>query len=528
MNKTEGTQNLMKAAWLVAVLIVISKVMGFLRDAVIANFYGATVVSDAYFYAYQIPALAMILLGGVGGPFHSATVAVFTKLIDNEKLKANEFLNKLFNTFTTATFLVFVILAVLVFIFSDEIMKLIIMHGSNELVSLASMHLKIMSPVLIFGGLVGIYFGLLICYKEFTLPNISPMIVSIVIISAITIAKQDTSGIVLATATMIGAFCQFLLQIPKIFKLGYNFKPNFNFLHNPEFKNLLELLFPAILSSTVGQIYVYVDMFFASQLNEGAWTAIGYSNRLFQFPVGILVTAFLVPLFPIFSKLVGEKNYDDIKYYFNKGVGLLNFAAFPILICMILLGYDAIKLVFQRGAFTEDATIMVYQALLCLSFAIIPYVFRDSLTRVFYAFNDSKTPFVIAFCAILLKILLNSLFVKQFGISGITLSVTLVTLFNACLLGILIKKKINLDYKIYFINLIKMIFASIFTMGVGYLCLEFLNNYFNDDFICLLIKLIIMFLIIFVCYGFFAFLFKIEYLNILLKKIINRIKSYVR
>ena len=114
MEKTEGTQSLMKAAWLVAVLIVASKIMGFLRDVVIANFYGATVVSDAYFYAYQIPALAMILLGGVGGPFHSATVAVFTKLIDDEKLKANEFLNKLFNTFTTATFFVFLILAILI------------------------------------------------------------------------------------------------------------------------------------------------------------------------------------------------------------------------------------------------------------------------------------------------------------------------------------------------------------------------------------------------------------------------------
>ena len=189
------------------------------RDVVIANFYGATVVSDAYFYAYQIPALAMILLGGVGGPFHSATVAVFTKLIDDEKLKANEFLNKLFNTFTTSTFFVFLILAILVFIFSDEIMKIIILHGSDELIGLASLHLKIMSPVLILGGLVGIYFGLLISYKEFVLPNISPIVVSIVIITSITIAKHDTTGVVLAGATMLGALCQFLLQLPYVQKI---------------------------------------------------------------------------------------------------------------------------------------------------------------------------------------------------------------------------------------------------------------------------------------------------------------------
>ena len=528
MEKTEGTQSLMKAAWLVAVLIVASKIMGFLRDVVIANFYGATVVSDAYFYAYQIPALAMILLGGVGGPFHSATVAVFTKLIDDEKLKANEFLNKLFNTFTTATFFVFLILAILVFIFSDEIMKIIILHGSDELIGLASLHLKIMSPVLILGGLVGIYFGLLISYKEFVLPNISPIVVSIVIITSITIAKHDTTGVVLAGATMLGALCQFLLQLPKIRKLGYTCKPNFNFLHNTEFKNLLELLFPAILSSTVGQIYVYVDMFFASQLTEGAWTAIGYSNRIFQFPVGILVTAFLVPLFPIFSKLVAQNNHEDIKYYFSKGVGMLNFVAFPILISILLLGHDAIRLVFERGAFTPNATAMVYQALFCLSFAIIPYVFRDSLTRVFYAFNDSKTPFIIAFCAIILKIILNSLFVDRFGISGITMSVTLVTLFNAVMLGILIKRKIDLRYNIYFKNLSKMILVSCLTSIPAFFGLKFLSSYLPDTIMFLFIKLVITGCLIFILYGLFSYLFKVEYLEILLQRIINRIKKYVR
>ena len=181
-------------------------------------------------------------------------------------------------------------------------------------------------------------------------------------------------------------------------------------------------------------------MFFASCLEEGAWTAIGYANRVFQFPVGILVTAFLVPLFPIFSRLVADKDFDGIRKYFNKGVGVLFFAAIPIIIGILLVGMDGVRLVFERGAFDATATLMVTEALWFLSVSIIPYVFRDSITRVYYSFNDSKTPFVIAFSSIVLKYLLNVIFINELnmGIGGITLSTSLVTLFNAIILGVLI------------------------------------------------------------------------------------------
>ena len=521
-NLQKGTQSLMKAAWIIALITVLSKFIGFFRDIVIANFYGASLVSDAYFYAYQIPSLSLILLGGVGGPFHSATVAVFSKFIPDEKIKANEHLNKLFNTFTTATFLLFLILGILCFVFSDVIIGFIISQGSPELISLASQHLKIMTPVIVLGGLIGIYYGILVSYKVFTLPNISPIIMSIVIMLAITLVKNDHAGIALAAATTVGAVCQFIIQIPKLRQLGYKFRPNLDIINNPEYKNLLELLFPAILSSTVGQIYVYVDMFFASQLQEGAWTAIGYANRIFQFPVGILVTAFLVPLFPIFSRLVAQNNHDDIRYYFNKGVGLLNFVAFPILAAIIILAPDAVKFVFERGAFDTNATFMVSQALIFLSVAIIPYVFRDSITRIFYAFNDSKTPFLVAFCTIILKVILNMLFVERFGIGGITLSVALVTLCNAILLGIFIKKKIKIDYKPYFINTLKMFIAMLFTLGICLYIHKELTQIIPEGFIFLFAKLFVSALIIFGVYSIFAMLFRIEYFTILKDRLLNK------
>ena len=516
--------SLLKAAWLIAFVTIISKFVGFIRDICIANYYGAGLVSDAYFYAYQIPSLAIILMGGVGGPFHSATVSVFAKLVNPDDKMPSEKVNKLFNTFLTATFIIFALFSLIIFIFSEQILNFIIHSDNQELVSIAANHLRIMTPVILIGGIIGIYYGLLITYRNFLLPNISPVLMSLSIIIIIAVVKQDNFGTALAVATTIGAFLQFIAQFPAVKKLGFKIKPNFNFKNNPEFKNLIELVFPAALSSTIGQIYVYVDMFFASQLKEGAWTAIGYANRIFQFPVGILATAFLVPLFPIFSRLVGEKKYDEIKYYFHKGIGLLNFAAIPIMFCIILLAYDVVQLVFQRGEFDSNATYMVSQALIFLSFAIIPYVFRDSVTRVFYSFNDSKTPFLVAFSSIILKFILNALFIEKLGIAAITLSTSLVTLINAVLLGCILLKRINLGYKTYFINLIKMLAAAIISFIIN---LMIYNGWIvnSANWFMLAIKTLIILILCISVYIIFAALFKVEYVGELLERIKNYIKQ---
>lgn len=470
--KETKSMSVLKAAWIIAVVTIVSKLIGFIRDIIIANYYGASLVSDAYYYAYQIPSLSLILLGGVGGPFHSATVAVFSKLIPDLKEKPQEAVNKLYSTFMTATTIFFLILSAIMFIFPRQIMGLIISSGSADMINLAAEHLKIMTPLLIIGGIVGIYYGILIIYRQFMLPNLSPIIMSVAIIGIVVAsAPNDQKGYALAWATTIGAILQLVIQYPNVRKLGFLWKPNFQFTNNPNFKEIMELLFPAVLSSTVGQIHIYVDMFFTSSISEGAWTAIGYANRVFQFPVGILVTAFLVPLFPIFARLVADKDMDGIKTYFNKGVGVLFFVGIPIIIGILTVGMDAVRLIFERGAFDADATFMVTEALWFLSVSILPYVFRDSITRVYYSFNDSKTPFIVAFSSIVLKYILNVIFINKMhmGIGGITLSTSLVTLFNACVLGALIYKKVRMDYKGLFTNLLKMCIAGGITLSICYI-----------------------------------------------------------
>ena len=488
-NNTSESSGILKAAWLIALVTILSKIIGFIRDVVTAKYYGTTWQSDAYFYAYQIPSFAIILLGGVGGPLHSATVAVFSKLIPDINERPTEFVNKLYNTFLMASVLFFSALGILFYIFAPQIMTIIINNGTAEMIALSAKHLQIMTPVFIVGGIVGIYYGLLITYKKFMLPNFSPIMMSLVIIAGclsvpvlnrfIDIPISDKNCYILAWATTIGAICQFLLQFPQIKKLGFRYKPNFCFWNNPELKTLIELVFPAILSSTIGQLHIYIDMFFTSSLRDGAWTSLGYANRIFQFPVGILVTAFLVPLFPLFTRLVAQKDDEGIRTYFNKGVGLLFYVAIPIIIGIATVGMDAVRLVFERGEFDYTSSVMVFEALLYLSVSILPYVFRDSITRVYYAFDDARTPFVIAASSIVLKVLFNYIFITVMGmqIGGITLSTSLVTLYNAIGLGVLMSKKIRLNYKDLFVNLSKMVFVGGLSLVLCLFTAKWLGKY---------------------------------------------------
>ena len=189
IQKGGNEKGLLKAAGWIAFVILISKVVGFLRDVVVANYYGASLVSDAYFYAYQIPALAVVILGGVGGPFHSATVAVFSKLIDDLKAKPSYLVKRLFNNFETFSILVFGAVFLICFFFSKQIMGIIINGATPELLELASNQLRMMSPIVLFGSVIGIYYGILVTYNKFLLPNIAPSMLSIGVILTLLISK---------------------------------------------------------------------------------------------------------------------------------------------------------------------------------------------------------------------------------------------------------------------------------------------------------------------------------------------------
>jgi putative peptidoglycan lipid II flippase len=425
---------LLKAAALIAGVTLASKLLGAVRDWLIMTQFGASVASDAYFAAFQLPSFALILLGGLGGPFHTATVAIFTRLKGTPEQG-----RRLAGQFLGLTGLLFSVLAVAVFCLAEPIMGAILQGATPELVQTAALHLKILSPVILLGGLMGILFGLANVQEEFFWPSFSPAAMSLVMIAGLVLLPADPGGLLLAWTTLLGACVQVALQVPSLIKHGV--RPGGEGM-TTELKQLSALLFPAMIGTTMGQINVYVDMFFTSALPVGGWSAIVIGNRLIQLPLGVLQTALLVPLFPRLNQYVVGQQWDDLRRTVRAGVVSLWLVSIPMLVVLWLGAETLIGTVFQRGAFTARDTQLVAWVVTFLGFSMVPYFARDTLTRVFYAFQDAKTPLYVGMIAIVANAALDALLVGPLGVGGIALSTSLVTLLNMTLLAWLVRRHI--------------------------------------------------------------------------------------
>ncbi len=524
-NASIAIPSIFRSASLIAVVTIISKILGLVRDQMIAHAYGASMISDAYLYAFQIPSFALILLGGLGGPFHTATIAVLSKILkDNES--PTEDAQRLTNTFITLTGIVFALLAVLVFIFAPQVINVIASQASPQLKALAAHHLRVMSPLIFVGGIIGIFYGVSNVYHRFLWPSLSPAAVNSTLILWLLILGPDPFGYALAISTLIGGILQLSLQLPDFFKTGFRLFPAFDIKH-PDLKTMGELLFPATIGTTIGQLNIYVAMFFVSQLAPGAWTTIIYGNRLIQLPIGVLIIAMLVPLFPRFSRWVGEKDFVSLRTNFRDGILTLWLLSFPIMILVFLLGEHAVSLLFQRGAFTAKNTALVDSVFVVLSLSIVPYMLRDGITRVFYAFNDSRTPLLVGLFSIGVNALFDAILVKPFGVAGIAFATVVVTICNATLLGLLIRRHIDdLEFRKFISPTLKIMLASLLGWAFGYFILHALQHAysavgFTNFHLQDLMDILIVTLLFTIFYFSMLLLFKVS----LAQRLMNRVKN---
>ncbi len=266
-------------------------------------------------------------------------------------------------------------------------------------------------------------------------------------------------------------------------------------------------------------------MFFSSSLKEGAWTSFNFANKIFQFPVGLVLSAVLVPLFPIFSRLIGQKDFKGVENYFIKGLGSLILIGTYLMVLIFIIRTDAISVALERGAFTHEATLMVSEILFFISISIIPYVIRDSATRLYYSFNDSKTPFFIAIGCIALKVILNLILVKPFGINGIAMSTSLITLFNATCLTLLLKKKIKMNFKNLIVNSLKVVVIGIITYIIGNYCSIIWDKFVEANLYLKTAKIVLIIGITGIIFIIGSLILKVEYLTELKERILNRWKK---
>lgn len=434
-------------AGIVAAATLISKVFGLIRQQIIAAAFGVGAAATAYSYAYIIPGFLLILLGGVNGPLHSAVVSVLAKRKKEESAPLVE----------TVTTIVggFLLLVTVAQIFLAEPIIDIVGYGLEPSTrEIAIRQLQIMSPMALFAGLIGIGFGTLNAANQYWLLSISPLLSSLTVVTGIGILALQygkeiikpefalIGGIVLAGGTLAGAILQWIVQLIVQWRLGLgSLRLRFDF-KSPAVQEVIKIMTPATISSGMMPINVATDLYFASPI-QGAAAGFNYANLLVQTPLGIISNIILLPLLPIFANLAEPENWPDLKLRIRQGLLLTAVTMLPLGALMIVLSQPIVQIVYQRGAFKQEATELVSSLLIVYGIGMFAYLGRDVLVRVFYALGDGQTPFKISTFNILLNASLDFILVKPFGAPGLVLATVGVNCSSILMLLWLLNRKLN-------------------------------------------------------------------------------------
>ena len=442
--------SVLKAAGLIAAVTLVAKAMGALRDWQIFHVYGASLATDAYFAATQIPAYALVLLGGLGGPFHTLTVrllALITPTDNADTPTSHSAQQTVIHQLHGMTLLVFGVASLALWAFAPQVMQTLLPGAAPSLVTLATEHLRWMARMVVFGGMIGISYGVLNVYHVYLWPSLAPAVMSALLMVMLWLGPKDAGGVILAWSTTLGAIAQWGLQLPSMLRLKFTpFRATILPQWDKAFwRQVGELLIPLMIGTTIGQLITMVDMSFVRHLDEGGWSAIVLSNRLLQLPIGVLQTALLVPIFPRFTQAAARNDTAQIQRDTVLGISLLWLVCVPLLVVLWCFAGPLISVLFEGGQFDATDTRLVTLALVFQAFQMLPYFARDTITRIFYAYGDTMTPVWVGLIAIGLKFCLNWLLVQRFGLGGITLATTLITFINAVVLWVWLRKHIKLQ-----------------------------------------------------------------------------------
>ncbi len=470
--------SVLKAAGLIAIISLIAKFVGLFREMAIGAYYGTSYIRDAYQIASLFPAsFALIMLAGLNGPFHSAIVSVISKY---KAQKADKDIKAVLFTIIVFSCIFMGIISFICIEFAPFIVDFIASKEiPPETKSLAVFQFKIMCPMFVLSALIGISYGILNVEKIYLTPSLSPVMASLSVIIALVVSSPETRPMALAWGTMIGAVFQLLLQMIPLIKrlknyIGFRFEPK-----HPGVLLVISILLPASLSSTVGQINIIITTYFASGLPVGSISALTYANFLYQLPLGIMLTALLVPMLPVLNESVLlNDNKEVFKKNINKSLRSLIFISVPATFILICSGEQLIQVMLERGAFDKESTLLTYLVLTGYSISLIFYAARDLLVRAFYALDNAKIPFYSSFISILLIYVFCLFFIKILHLEapGIAVSISFVTIFNMLILSILLRKKIGPWLENETIKHLRRVLLA--TLPVAIFCTGF--NYYVD------------------------------------------------
>ena len=458
-------RNITKAAGIMSVATFISRVLGYVKDMILAVYFGATGLSDTFFVAFRIPNLLRELFAE--GSMSSAFIPVLTEYqAKNGKDEAKRLVR------ITFTFImIFVGLICLTgIIFAPSIVTAIApgFLSMPEKFSLTVLLTRAMFPFLLFISLAALIMGALNSRRVFFIPALAPAMLNVsIIVTVISLAsKMEQPIIAVAIGVALGGFVQFAFQIPSFLKNGYSLKPEYDFRH-PGLKKMSILMLPATMGMAVAQINIFISTILASYLAAGSITYLYYSMRLVQFPVGIFGVAMGMAVLPALSEHALKGDYDKLRDDFSFALRLLFFITIPAMAGLIALREPIVNILFQRGKFDYAATAGTADALLFYSLGIWAIVGVRIVTASFYSMQDTKTPIKILVVTVMTNIILSLALMGPLKHSGLALANALASTVNFLLLFYFLRKKLErLGARRIIKSFLKISLASI-VMGIA-------------------------------------------------------------
>jgi len=470
--------NLVKSTGTFGFYTIISRLLGYLRDVLIAIFLGTGFIADAFFVAFRIPNTFRRLFAE--GTFNAAFVPSYTSELIKSKSSSNKFANEIFNLL----FLGLLILVLVIEVFMPIFVGLIApgFVEDNKKIQLAIDLTRITFPFLLFVSLSSFFSAILNSHNKFAVASAAPIILNLILIGILFFGKYLNDDLIyyLSYGVSVAGFLQLIflyIFVKKFYSIRFNFKLRFNQKVRIFFKKLL----PSIFSSGVTQINILVGTIIAS-FQASAVSYLYYADRIYQINLAIAGIAIGVVILPQLSRYVYLKKRKKILQIQNKALELSMFLSVPASVALLIGSEEIISALFGYGSFNEEAVSNSAKALYYFGLGLPAFAFIKVFSTFFFANNDTKTPFYISLFSVILNIIISVYYFQIIGFIIIPIATTISSWFNAIVLFIFLNNRNLFRFnKLFLVRLIKIIFVSVI-MGIffNYLTLIFENQLFYD------------------------------------------------
>lgn len=421
-----------KSSLTVGVMTLISRILGFVRDMLIARIFGVDLATDAFFAAFKIPNFLRRLF--VEGAFSHAFVPVLSDYkTQGSQASLKQFINK-----TSGTLLAVLMLMTLTGLLAAPLLVLLLAPGfawQGEQHELAVLLLHIMLPYLFFIGFAAFAGSILNAHGRFAIPAITPALLNIcMIVSAVRLAPLMAEPVTaLAWAVFAAGILQALIQLPALMRLGLLPKPGFGF-NDPGVKKVIRLMPPAIFSVSVTQINLLLDTLIASFLAEGSVSWLYYSDRLVEFPLGILGVALATVILPSLAKSFTDQDATAFSGALDWGLRLVLLIGLPATVGLLLLAEPMLSTLFQYQEFGANDVQRAGQSLMAYAVGLLGFILVKILVSGFTARQDMNTPVRYGVYSMVAGLFMKVLLVFPLAHAGLALATSLGAFFNAALL----------------------------------------------------------------------------------------------